>query len=229
MEKINLSDNDLKTLKLFTYYIKSHGESEVRLSLFIDSECYIDEFFHSWYGDKGNTVDSYDTVNELMSNILNQIDPCQYFESEDSNGEIRLVIDCDLKLLEVRLYENVRTTNESTSIRHISEDSGDYIFTFFKEMNELGFLSGEVTFDGSGDEGYIDGIIYFNTGESKKISDGIEDYLYEFLGKYYPGWEINEGSTGNFYFEFTNDTIILNFGDHVESYEDRGRVCQIDF
>jgi hypothetical protein len=44
----------------------------------------------------------------------------------------------------------------------------------------------------------------------------MEDWCYEQLERYYGGWEINEGSDGEFIFNFHDMTIELNHTYNVE-------------
>ncbi len=56
---------------------------------------------------------------------------------------------------------------------------------------------------------------------SLSVGDAIREIFYDFLEKKHPGWEINEGSQGEFTWDIVTDKISLEHGSnytHVESY-----------
>jgi len=62
-------------------------------------------------------------------------------------------------------------------------------------------------YNGSGDSGYIESNFEEN-GDALPTS--IEDWCYRQLEDNFGGWEINEGSDGEFKFNFNDMTITLN-------------------
>jgi hypothetical protein len=71
-----------------------------------------------------------------------------------------------------------------------------------------------VKYNGSGDSGYIESN-FDETGDS--IPSEIEDWCYNKLESNFGGWEINEGSDGQFIFNFHDMTIRL---DHTYNTEE---------
>lgn len=65
----------------------------------------------------------------------------------------------------------------------------------------------------------------YNDGEAKSarrcdtLEEAIDDLCYDILGSEHGGWEINEGSFGEFVFDIEKDEIALTFNERIESYE----------
>lgn len=66
---------------------------------------------------------------------------------------------------------------------------------------------------GKGGEGRL-----VRTTRDRTVSEAIEELCYALLGNH-PGWEINEGSCGEFVIDPNADAINLTFNQRVESYE----------
>ena len=94
-----------------------------------------------------------------------------------------------------------------------SEEDGQEIFEGWEKDGVLSDLEipqdGILTlrYNGSGDSGYIESSFEEN-GDS--VPSTIEDWCYNQLESHYGGWEINEGSDGEFVFNFNDMTIELN-------------------
>lgn len=229
MENIKLTEQQLKTLKLFSYYIQSHGTNEARCDFYISSECDIDFGWGlNWFGENRVQIEGYDTIDELIKYIISYIDPCMEFESTEHSGNLTFEIDCKDKFIEARASENVIGSNELGTSRDIDEESPQDLIEFYKTMKENNIKNGTVTFDGGGDSGWVDDSLNTDSG-SMKVPSGVLDELYSMLENFYGGWEINEGSHGDFYFDFEENILDLNFNEHTESTEDRGKIFHIDF
>ena len=70
-----------------------------------------------------------------------------------------------------------------------------------------------VTYNGSGDSGYLESSFEEN---GSHVPAGIEDWCYGELSRNYGGWEINEGSDGNFIFDFNTKIVTLNHTENIE-------------
>lgn len=68
---------------------------------------------------------------------------------------------------------------------------------------EDGYLT--LKYNGGGDSGYIESD--FENGE--RSPDEVEQWCYQQLEENFGGWEINEGSQGEFQFDFNEKTVIL--------------------
>ena len=66
----------------------------------------------------------------------------------------------------------------------------------FLDRNNIDYL--EVSYSGGGDDGFIEDDGYDDNGNRYRLSDDLEEFLYEKLNGNFGGWEINEGSSGKF-------------------------------
>ena len=74
------------------------------------------------------------------------------------------------------------------------------------------------TYEGVGDDGYINEWAETDNGTTVKITDNITKILYRILSNNYSGWEVNEGSRGSFY--ITKKTIVVQHEWNVERARD---------
>ena len=72
------------------------------------------------------------------------------------------------------------------------------------EIPEDGYLN--LKYNGGGDSGYIESD--FDNGQP--VPTEIEEWGYQQLEENFGGWEINEGSQGEFQFDFNEKTVILS-------------------
>lgn len=115
-------------------------------------------------------------------------------------------------ILDAVYSELVEGPSESTE-RNVEND--DNLKNLIGEWESKGLYPfGEVTFNGGGDSGYIEGDvqIYKDPTIEKPLGDfpGLEDYLYDMLNNY-GSWEINEGSQGYFRIDTRAGTVELFF------------------
>ena len=71
------------------------------------------------------------------------------------------------------------------------------------KIPEDGYMT--LKYNGGGDSGYIESD--FDNGEP--VPSQIEDWCYKELEENFGGWEINEGSQGEFQFDFNEKTVVL--------------------
>jgi hypothetical protein len=74
-------------------------------------------------------------------------------------------------------------------------------------------------FNGGGDSGYIDSEGMNQDDETFDLPAGLEDYFYEMLNEDFGGWEINEGSQGNFTVDCSEEIIEMEIGINREENE----------
>lgn len=85
------------------------------------------------------------------------------------------------------------------------------------EMLNPNITTVELNFEGSGDSGAIDSYIVTDQG-TYRVPESVERWCYGILPS---GWEINEGSSGNFTFDLDNKTVETLVSENVEgSIED---------
>lgn len=81
-----------------------------------------------------------------------------------------------------------------------------------------------ISYAGSGDEGYIDGVSLRDaTGETiepaQEVRSGFESWAYDVLENSHGGWEINEGSFGEFEIDVATAKVKHVHNNRYESYD----------
>jgi hypothetical protein len=189
----------------------------------------VDPWNHTPYNGRnfGCGIEKHETPQKLPFDISDII--TEYV------GENASDIDVDnLNSVSFRLYPQTRTITISGTYQEIV-DGGSSESEKNKEEDEnlkeiMEFLESEgiypfaeVDFSGGGDSGYIDDMLHVYAGEKEERTvdsvPGLSDYLYEMLSEY-GGWEINEGSFGNFTIDTRAGTITLKFTWNEYAYED---------
>ena len=119
-------------------------------------------------------------------------------------------------------YQEIVDGGSSESEKNKEEDENLKEIMEFLESEGI-YPFAEVDFSGGGDSGYIDDMLHVYAGEKEERTvdsvPGLSDYLYEMLSEY-GGWEINEGSFGNFTIDTRAGTITLKFTWNEYAYED---------
>ena len=87
------------------------------------------------------------------------------------------------------------------------EEKGIFDDTEIPEDNYL-----VLKYNGGGDSGYIES--NFESGQS--VPTEVEEWCYQQLEENFGGWEINEGSQGEFQFDFNEKTVILSHAYNIE-------------
>jgi hypothetical protein len=105
----------------------------------------------------------------------------------------------------------------------MDEETNENLKSIMDKLKEKGvYPYAEVSFNGGGDEGYIDStmVIDSHNKPSQRVEDfaGLDDFLYNMLGNF-GGWEIDEGSFGNFLIDTRAGTITLRFTWNEYIYE----------
>lgn len=126
------------------------------------------------------------------------------FEPEDELFE--LVID-----FEVETVDDYTFNNQIDNFQLTQEDT-----TYINNASENNIVS-NVTFDGGGDSGYIESV----DSEDREVPRFILDILYEVLEERYGGWEINEGSSGEFEIDYKANTIFTKISIFGSEFQER--------
>jgi len=171
----------------------------------------------------GQRVNPPIPIGKFIENFMEAIDSsgdlARY--SEDGDQEIynyEFVIDSENKQVSILANYNKYEVEETQITELYAKDMDDEKFSnFFKKLREEGDFELEVQFEGGGDSGWI-----HDTGETRKtdeypIPPFMMEIMYQMLEDY-PGWEINEGSQGEFTFESAGgkDRLTLHFNMNTE-------------
>jgi hypothetical protein len=139
------------------------------------------------------------------------------FHDEDINYQ-RLEFDIDVNGKEILFYHwwSYYDIGDSQGVSWGDEEGKEIFDEWEKVVNleipEDGILT--VTYNGSGDSGYLESS--FNE-TSESVPEQIEEWCYTQLSNNFGGWEINEGSDGEFIFDFNKKIITLNHTENIEA------------
>lgn len=227
---MELTKQDRKTLELFSWYAKGYGKEKVSMTFYFDydgSFTYQNETFYD--EDGGSRLDSYETIDNLLNRILDELD-IPYIGNNPFH--IKFFIDCIEKELTVELFED---TMIGKPISHFDEFPETEGFNSLAEyMKQKGYSEGIVEFNGSGDDGYIEDLIYFDdikNRDRKRVNDfnRVEDFLYNLLNDTLGGWEINEGSYGTIHFNLEERTVVVEMMVNEMGVEEHGVFFRAEF
>ena len=171
----------------------------------------------------GQRVNPPIPIGKFIENFMEAIDSNGDLprESEVGDQEIynyEFVIDSKNKKVSVFGNYSIYKVEDTQITELYAQDMDNEEFSnFFKKLREEGDFELEVAFEGGGDSGWI-----HDTGETRKtdsydVPESIMGIMYKMLEDY-PGWEINEGSQGEFYFESSKgeDKVSLRFNMNFE-------------
>jgi len=215
MENSQLTESQIKTLKLFSYYVKSYGKRFVSTTknYYDGSGDYHDEGW--WSGTQ--TIDSYKEIDEVINSIIESNDLEDEMDVE-GHSRLEVTIDSDENSIEIKSFKFFMESREMGDDKEITELSGGDEFIEYSKSNEI--TEGRVDFSGGGDSGDIYSNMDIPRGNSVDVPSNIMDSLYGWLESFYGGWEINEGSQGSFNFHFDEGKVYLTFYENYEESEE---------
>lgn len=226
---LELSKEQLKTLKLFAYYCASHGAKTATLSVYLNDGGSVDWMDDDWYSDSGTKIEMYDKIEELVNYILEDTSMLNYYDYNNS-GSLEFEIDVPEKKLSITghhtEYGEEAGNGESWDEEELIEDEPEFAGLF----EEMGGREGFVHFNGSGDSGDIEDRITFDgSRDYLRCPKFLEDFMYRALENNYGGWEINEGSQGKFVINSEEKTVYLEFSYNTEDNVSDGVVGYVEF
>lgn len=140
---------------------------------------------------------------------------------DDINYErLTIEIDCDEKAVSVTHDYSYYDTGDTEQItRSLEDDSDDEslieVFDVLESDDSITDRVLQLDYNGSGDSGYLEDS--FTNGDS--VPAEVEDYCYRLLENNFGGWEINEGSQGNFEIDLDRKEITLNHTMNIDESE----------
>ena len=198
-----------KKFKMLMAYLKGFKKESITFEMQI-SGTHIEEVEIS-----DNDINMTSNFESYLQKILEQYTDELYDEgpgSADSSSDY-FYVDGDIYPFENKIVlTQVRFTSYGTEDSGHSFDREDFeeqdeIYEYFLEvgkfLDEIKATSTTISYNGSGDSGYIEGTYESEKG-SGDVPAAIEDICYKLLEEY-GGWEINEGSQGKIV--FTKDEI----------------------
>ena len=219
MESI-LTPEEKKYLRFFVKFLQSYGEKTGTFRLEDFSEDFLD-----WEKDMD------------MSNYL-QLEENYYLDVPEQIGPIlaNVIKYCEKRIPEVK--EDISSTTLEVIVDVEGSITAEYCWRYYSrddqyesfdgndgdlsqiidELNEITSGLVYVKFDGNGDSGQIESA-EDESGSIINVSANVEDWCYNQLESSYGGWEINEGSSGQFIFNLAENTCELEFGWNNENTE----------
>ena len=223
VKNLNLSPEQLKTLKLFSYYCGSHGARTAFGYVYLSEYGNVDFIDNYWYSDSNTRIDTYDKISDLIEYIISGTEMLDYYDYE-GNGTLIFEIDVNERKLKIDGYHKEYSTNDSSY--DWSEKDGDFDGVLDEVFSDLGGDTAIVTFEGGGDSGFInDNMEVIGVGD-RPVPKTLEDWCY---GQIPSGWEINEGSQGRFIVNSMKKIIELEYGENVEDELSDGTVGYVEF
>jgi hypothetical protein len=216
-----VTDEQLKSLKHFSFYLQSYGAETATKEYYIES-CDLDYEDENWHSPQTNiSIESYTKIDEVLNEI---IETNELFENAttdcDLRGQLNIEIDCIERVLTATASQWEFESNGfefSKTLEEISEDYSEETYNevlrIFEQIGENG--EGSASFQGGGDSGALDGDIDIN-GSSEDMPKLIEEMLYHWLEETDVDWYNNEGGQGSFIFSPKNSEIYLNLEQNYE-------------
>jgi hypothetical protein len=213
MEKIeNFIKSNLPNFKLLYFFLKSEGHDYVTVSFNIQSG-----EIDYWYDAYGRgSIKLPERLKDFYEKLVNLVMEEDFEIDYDNYHTINVTYDINDNQLLIRDNEVVLVTKDTGASEEI--ESPDLLETM-KNWLDKGILMMKVEFSGGGDSGYIEDYGYDEKGNSHPIPASMEDFLYNMLESNFGGWEINEGSQGQFEIYNKSSEIILSIGVNEEETE----------
>jgi len=233
---MKLTDQQIKDLKKFSLILNSMNlEDGVQYKY----NCY-DDWDHGLDGPTYRGRSVYEvgqlpqSIDILFDDIKNDFDIDNFYNDYygTANGSLNFEINADKKQI-IITYDFYETKTDETKIEHTFQNVVNTTSPWYREGRDRKdkllvnpeFISEmlkkygdivEITYEGSSDSGWLNDEVASSDGETS-LDGRLEDITYELLDLYHSGWEINEGSSGTFAYNFQNKTVSVN---HNQNYDE---------
>ena len=171
------------------------------------------------------TAEIPDVMIEISKKLLNYVcenDLIRTPDVDDVNWQrIEIDLDCEDSTISVVLdynyYDVGDTESDTRSLEEEEEnESLKEVFDVLEDDPDIQDRILTIDYSGGGDSGYLEDS--FNNGDS--VPAVVSDFCYNMLENRFGGWEINEGSQGNFEIDLDRKEITLN---HTYNIDETGR------
>lgn len=216
------SDDSKKYLKFLSDIALMNGSDFIQQNIDVYQGGDVN-YYYSPYFENGKTkfledhsIKNY--LNKLYEIILDEDlffkDELYWEYSDDANYfSVVIRLDFENKKIEFNGYVTESATEYTRykfEIPSEDEDLNQQIDSYIED----GYTEINIGFSGGGDSGQLDS--FEADGETVDYNAALEDYLFEKLQSVQGGWEINEGSQGNFTINCKDMTVELDFGLNYE-------------
>jgi hypothetical protein len=221
-----LTPEDKQYLRRVCRYLASLGMQDGSIEMDVDSYGDFDFSEIDWAQEthfannySAEVPDGLIPIFKKIADYIQEIDLYQVPDNDDINYErVDFDIDCQKSEVSVNHWYSFYERGDGNSVEWDGEEGKD----IFEEWEKDGVLEdleipndGILTlkYNGSGDSGYIESS-FEEIGD--QVPAAIEDWCYRQLEQNFGGWEINEGSDGEFIFNFHDTSVQLNHTYNVE-------------
>jgi hypothetical protein len=222
-----LSLEDKKIIRSFSRYLNGLGMKEAEIEEYGYQLSEIDWSRVSIDG-RNDIPDFFLPVIEKITNFVNgsYLYKKVMTDFDDSDGgDLRVSFIVDTVNKEVSLLMSYQTMHESDdSLAFDSEEDSD---NFNEWINDGAFSEIDkntkilvLKYDGGGDSGYLNDEF---EDTDYQVPDEISSWCYNVLSNHFGGWEINEGSRGEFIFDLEKLEVTLEH--KTRFYEDAVHTC----
>jgi hypothetical protein len=216
-----LTPEEKKYLRKVSRYLASlgmnYGEINFEMEPEEDEIAYNPKDFPTHF-DNNYTAEIPDGLVPILKKIID------YVDDEGLYNELPNDANIDYQRFDIIIYTGEK---KEISLTHIysfqigGEPEGGEYDDMIEEWEEKGVFDDTeipednylvLKYNGGGDSGYIES--NFESGQS--VPPPVEEWCYQQLEENFGGWEINEGSQGEFQFDFNEKTVILSHTYNIE-------------
>jgi hypothetical protein len=211
-----LTPEEKKYLGKVSRYLSSlgmnYGEIQFEMDPYDDEISYSEDYFPTHF-DNNYTAEIPDGLVPILKRIIDYFDDADLFSNLPDSGEI------DYQRFEIQIDGN--GAKREISLTHVfsyfgeGDSEGVEYDDMIEEWEEKGVFDDTeipednylvLKYNGGGDSGYIES----NFESGQPVPTEVEEWCYQKLEENFGGWEINEGSQGEFQFDFNEKTVGLS-------------------
>ena len=214
-----LTPEDKQILRVVSNYLRSEGLREGTIEIDMEyGDISEDQIENYRYFSNSYNVEIPDELTLLLKKVLSKVLEEGLLKTpdvDDLNYErISLEIDTLSKSLTIEhfwsYYSRGETDANSWTVDDYEDEEENPIVKMFQDIlqenpNTPKNKTLTLRYNGSGDSGYIED--YFEEGGD--VPSSVQDWCYRQLENHHGGWEINEGSDGQFIFNLNEETVEL--------------------
>jgi hypothetical protein len=194
----------------------SYGEITFEMEPDDDEISYGENYFPTHF-ENNYTAEIPDGLVPILKKIISYVDDEGLYDELPNDANIvyqgfEIMIDSVKKEISLTHMYSYQTEGGSEGVEYddmIEEWEEKGVFDDI-EIPEDNYLV--LKYNGGGDSGYIES--HFDSGArnpyGESVPTEVEEWCYQQLEENFGGWEINEGSQGEFQFDFNEKTVILS-------------------
>jgi hypothetical protein len=221
-----LTPEEKKYLGKVSRYLSSLGMSYGEISFEMEPDdyeiSYRENYFPTHFENNYN-AEIPDGLVPILKKIISYVDDEALHSELPDDGEIdyqrfEITIDSVKKEISLTHSYSYQTEGDTQGVEYddmIEEWEEKGVFDDI-EIPEDNYLV--LKYNGGGDSGYIES--HFDSGArnpyGESVPTEVEEWCYQQLEENFGGWEINEGSQGEFQFDFNEKTVILSHAYNIE-------------